>query len=95
MEMLTEDIKFMNSPTINIGVFYPPPDANTMWLEKFEEYVENLTSSGHERIIMGDFNIDQLKTSPFKRSMQTLGLEQTIKVPTRVTKDSSTLIGHI
>jgi exonuclease III len=49
---------------------------NTMWLEKFEEHVENLTSNGHEQIIMGDFNIDQLKTSTFKRSMETFGLEQ-------------------
>jgi hypothetical protein len=44
---------------------------------------------------MGDFNIDQLKTSTFKRSIETLGLEQTIKGPTRITKDSSTLIDHI
>jgi hypothetical protein len=41
MEMLTVDIKFMNSPTLNIGVVYRPPDSNTMWLEKFEEYVDN------------------------------------------------------
>lgn len=60
----------MNSPTLNIGVVYRPPDSETQRLEKCEEYIEDVTNSGHERIIMGTSNINQLKAFNLKRSME-------------------------
>lgn len=65
MKFLTVDIKLLNSPTINVGVVYRPPDSYAQWIEGFDERIEDLSTSGTctEQAIMGDFNIDQLKSS--------------------------------
>lgn len=95
LEFMTVDIKFLNSPRINIGVVYRPPDSNAQWLVDFEERIEDLSATGSEQIIMGDFNIDQLKSSSFKSMMEIFNLTQIITDPTREARDSSTLIDHI
>ena len=94
-EMITVDIKLLNSPKITVGVVYRPPDSNVQWLHSFEDHMEDVVINGSEYVIMGDYNYDQLKTSVLQASMDTIGLEQIITEPTRVTKDTSTLIDHI
>ena len=46
-------------------------------------------------VIMGDFNVDQLKEGRMRSLMNTLNLSQLIKEPIRVIKDTRTLIDHI
>lgn len=95
LEFMTVHMKFLNSPRTNIGVVYRPPDSNAQWLVVFEERIEDLSVTGSEQIIMGDFNIDQLKSSNLKSMMEIFNLTQIITDPTREARGSSTLIDHI
>ena len=50
-----------------------------------------------ETILLGDLNVDHLRETndEIKRTIQTNGLKQLIKAPTRITKESNTLIDII
>lgn len=95
LEFMTVDIKFLNSPRINIGVVYRPPDSNAQWLVEFEERIEDLSVTGSKQIIMGDFNIDQSKSFNLKSMMEIFNLTQIITDPTCEVRGSSTVINHI
>lgn len=51
--------------------------------------------SGSKQIIIGDFNIDQSKSSSLKSMREIFNLTQIITDPTREARGSSTLIDHI
>ncbi|XP_062573471.1 uncharacterized protein LOC134235355, partial [Saccostrea cucullata] len=95
MEMLSLDIKQYNSPKITIAVVYRPPDAKAKWVSTFENVVDEIMTDSSEVVILGDFNIDELKNTSFKSQMEINGLHQVINTPTRVTSHSETLIDHI
>ena len=82
-----------------IGFIYRPPSSDTQWTEEFTNILEKTQTLNTEMIIMGDFNIDLTqenhKTRKWKHLMNTFGLTQTVKEPTRVTKNSATLIDHV
>lgn len=78
LEFMTVDIKLLNSPRINIGVVYRPPDSNAEWLADFEERVEDNSATGSEQVNMGDFNINQLKSSSLQSMMEIFYLTQVI-----------------
>ena len=61
--------------------------------------MESAVTEGTEVLLMGDLNINLLRSSPNAGTMESLSnemnLTQTIRDPTRVTQDSATLIDHI
>lgn len=95
LEVLTLDIKQLNSPTLKLGVVYRPPDSLVQWYTDFDSVAEELATSAENIIVMGDFNVDQLKDDRMTKVMNTYNYKQLIAEPTRVTKDTSTLIDHM
>ena len=80
---------------------YRPPDGD---IKAFIEILSNLiddltTSSNPDILVMGDINIDLKKSTPssnkIKQLLQSRGMVQLIKDPTRVSNTGNTLIDHI
>ena len=71
------------------------------FMSHFEETIEKLTSLNKNVFIMGDFNIDLLKcetsqiSHDFLMSLQSCYLIPTVDKPTRVHRNSATLIDNI
>lgn len=88
VEVRINDDKFL------VGTFYSPPDSDcsSMLEEKLSELSLNYTST----ILTGDFNTDLLKFCPkttrFKNTIESFGLECLNEVPTHFHSDGSSLI---
>lgn len=83
-----------------VGVVYRPPNSSfSDFLESMENILELLSNLKTECYLMGDYNINLLKTNDnltnFTNLFYSYGLFQTITKPTRVTHRSATLIDHI
>ena len=86
------------SPSILVGFLYRNPASPAEWYKWFTEMIDNVykTKPDIDILILGDFNIDLKKTQPrWQTVISSLGLTQLIKVPTRVTQNSETLLDHI
>ena len=83
------------------NIYRPPITSNHLHPEfeaAFEDMINSSTCENKETILIGDMNADYLqqwKKRNIKRIISTSGLKQLIEKPTRVTKDSSTLIDII
>lgn len=82
-----------------IMVIYHSPSASHGDFVRFlEDIIEELIIRG-ECMIIGDFNIDIMLDSFYTRKLQTtmlsLGMKQYVNKPTRITKDSKTIIDLI
>ena len=95
LEMLCLKIKQKNSMPIMCATVYRPPSEHVEWYTQFEQEVEKLSTENDILVFLGDFNVDELKSNRLKDLMVLYGLSQQISSPTRITKDSSTLIDHI
>jgi exonuclease III len=71
------------------------PNSKSDWFEHIEKYVDELSTSKNENVLMGDCNINENKNPDFKFLTKTFGLSQIIKEDTRVTQGSRTFIDHI
>ena len=80
-----------------VCILYRPPDSPINWYENFEAEIHKASSYSHNIIILGDLNIDLLKTIPSRWTsiLNSYNLTQIINQPTRITSASSTLIDHI
>lgn len=82
-----------------IGFVYRNPRCTNDWIDLFEEELQVALNYSNDIIIAGDFNIDLLPPSKppqkWQHVLETYSLHQLINEPTRVTKDSKTLIDHI
>lgn len=107
-ESLIIDIRGPNNKRLKIAVVYRPntPIANLSSSELITESFEllnNLLSvlGNHPSYIVGDFNIDLLKSKSCKIAAEYLdilfsyGFLQTITKPTRIAQSSATLIDHV
>ena len=91
------------SRPIVLGNIYRSPRFNSVreFSQSLSSLVEKLNNENKEIIIVGDLNIDLIKstthkgTSEFLDSMLSNDLYPKITVPTRVTHSSATLIDHI
>ena len=98
-ENLWIEINCQDKKTV-LGVIYRHPRYNySDFQSKFKETIFNLNRSNKPFIICGDFNIDLLKecNSNYKDSIQALGCNQYIDLPTRIdlAKNSSSIINHL
>ena len=96
-------VKFQpkSSKPFIVGTIYRPPDSSDYLSKKFETVLssrlETLEDINKEIIILGDLNIDYLKkdNETIKDFFRINGFVQLIKLPTRVTETTSTLIDVI
>ena len=91
-----------NGKTNVIGVIYRHPNYNFQEFQNnFLNTLHNLNKTRCKFYICGDFNINQLtyytlsNVKCFTDSIMSLGCENVIKKPTRITTHSATLIDHI
>ena len=99
-EVCFVEIKCLNSK-IAIGVVYKSPLISYTEYSVLTEVLAPIITGYEHHLILGDFNIDQLKpdSSPCKyfrdHVLEPYDLSQVITEPTRIAKDSSTLIDLI
>ena len=99
-EMIFVEID-INNVKILVGVIYKSPSTRYGIFDEILEYLAYFSTKYYHAIFLGDMNIDQLKSnSPafryFNENIITpLSLSQMVKTPTRITKDTSTLIDLI
>ena len=97
IETLWLEITLPNSKPFLVCTVYRPPNANTDWIDLFEDELSIAQTTGYEIILIGDFNIDYLNCSNKKwlNLIQLFDLKQLVNSPTRITQNSSSLIDHI
>jgi hypothetical protein len=79
-----------------IGFIYRNPSSTMAWFDNFVCMMDKVLANNSNILLLGDFNLDLLKTQTMWESTYTMfGLTQMIKNPTRITSTSSTLIDHI
>ena len=88
-----------NSNSFIVGTLNRPPDSSQYLSKNFDTVLANLLKEmdNKEVIILGDINVDYLKTThrSIKDSFLLNGFYQLIKAPTRVTETTATLIDVI
>ena len=99
LESLFIEISSKGEKTI-LGVVYRPPNSNTTdFLNKLNEIVFKFKDK--KLHLVGDFNLDLLKseqhslTNDFLTDINSMGLQPTISLPTRIAPTSATLIDNI
>lgn len=83
--------------TINIGVFYRPPNCNlNNCVADLDNILSNVCLSQGEIICLGDLNVDFFKMrNPVADCFESYGLSQILNEPTRITCNTQTLIDPI
>ena len=107
LQLLNETVESMwikiyckKKQEITIGVVYRHPNNNiNTFTDQFSELLQNLSDEKHSLYITGDFNINVLdktnkQISNYLSMTKSLNLHNFIKIPTRITKTSSTCIDH-
>eukprot|EP00794_Sanderia_malayensis_P002144 gene2144-2438_t len=102
IECIWIEILFPKSKGFLIGVIYRPPDSSKHLPETFNETFESMLSKviseDKECILTGDINCNYLERSDHKELkaiFSSFNLKQLISSPTRITKESKTLIDVI
>ncbi|MCG7869794.1 MAG: hypothetical protein JAY74_25915 [Candidatus Thiodiazotropha taylori] len=81
-----------------IGNLYRPPNSKIEFNDRFEEFMDKVSNEEKEIILMGDFNKNLLTNTCDREWLNftlSLGLNQMVSQPTRVTSSTCTLIDHI
>ena len=100
IEILTIEIIKNRVKPFLITTWYRPPSDTINIPYKFENCLKLIDKEDKESIILGDINCDLLDNNPtsliseLKFITNLYQYEQLIKEPTRITKDTSTLIDH-
>ena len=92
------EITLGKSKPFLIGNMYRPPDSKVEFIDRFENFIDNVSNEGKEMILMGDFNknlLNEHRDIEWDNFVNSLGFDQLVCDPTRVTDTSSTLIDHI
>jgi exonuclease III len=96
VESIWIEVKLKNCSPILMGFCYRNPSERINWMDNFTAMMDAVSLEGKEIILLGDFNIDLLKTTnQWTTLTNSFNLHQLIKTPTRVTATSQTLIDHI
>ena len=96
-ELIFVEVEVLHNKIL-IGVIYKSPKEYFTAYGDILEILAFMTSKYNNVVLLGDYNIDQLKpeTASYKYFKNTilepLALQQFVKEPTRITKDTSTLI---
>ena len=101
-EIHTIEIQIPNDKNIIIGIIYRPPDLNIpAFINSFDSVLSKINSEGKKVWLTGDFNINLLNfnhhslTNDFLNLLLSYSFFPLISKPTRITKNSKTLIDNI
>ena len=96
VESIWVEIYVKHCKPVIIGFLYRNPAEKADWVDGFNLMMDAATFDSKELILFGDFNIDLLNPNKnWSIVYATQGLEQIIDRPTRVTKNTATLIDHV
>ena len=99
LEAIWVEIRVNRKKTILVCSIYQPPVSSCRFMDDFSNMLEIASTECKEILVMGDMNINLLSDSSASRRLQSLSeelsLTQLIAEPTRVNKDSKTMIDHI
>ncbi|XP_055958041.1 uncharacterized protein LOC126824167 isoform X2 [Patella vulgata] len=97
IESIWIELNLKKSKPILICCIYRNPASTKLWIDSFSEMMESAWNNKNEILIIGDLNIDLYKNQNkhWTDLLQTFGLRQLIKAPTRVTDKTKTLIDHL
>ena len=97
IELMLVNLKIKRK-SIVCGLYYRPPSSNPPDLANLESTLQEIPpAQSKSLLLLGDFNIDLLKSSsPALNSIvDKQGLTQVVTSPTRSTSTSATLIDHV
>ena len=100
-QALSIEIHLSNGPNIICGIMYRQHNKPERFQEYFDETLEKFSTSNKSIFVMGDFKINLLGVETchyahnFLLSLQSFSLIPTIDKPTRVYKNTATLIDNI
>ena len=92
------EISPTNGKSFLVVNIYRPPNSTIEFNDRFEDFIDVISNQEKEFILLGDFNKNLLIEETERNwgnFTTSLGLTQLVSEPTRVTKDSKTLIDHI
>ena len=92
------EISPQNSKSFLVGNIYRPPYSKVEYNDRFEDFMDIVINEDKEFVLLGDLNKNLLNEEidrDWGNFIMSLGLTQLVSEPTRVTKDSTTLIDHI
>lgn len=96
---LSIELNILNNKYCVTSFYHPPQRNDSLFLEYFENYLEEIMEYDGNIYIGGDFNYDLLKDTYYSKKIKEMihrsGLYQIVNKPTRVTDNSSTLIDYI
>ena len=102
IECIWIEILFPKTKGFLVGIIYRPPDSSKHLCPnfnyKFESMLSTVSAENKECILSGDINCNYLVPSDHKEIKSILsyfGLKQLISSPTRITRESKTLIDVI
>ena len=102
IECIWIEILFPKTKSFLIGIIYRPPDSSKHLCAdfncKFESMLSTVSSEDKECILTGDINCNYLVPADHKEIksiLASVGLKQLISTPTRITRESKTLIDII
>ena len=97
IEALWIELPLRNIKNVLLCVLYRPPDSKTEWSNMFLEMMTNPCNTSLDIIVVGDFNLNLLngENKKWLHDVESLGLTQVVKLPTRTTECTSTLIDHV
>ena len=99
IECIWLKVNYHNTPFL-VGQIYRNCTYDSDWFMHFESMMDKVSSLNIQIVLLGDININTLdKGRPAYKQWSLVhlsyNLNQLIDVPTRVTKDSATIIDHI
>lgn len=94
IEVIWLKVSLKHVKQILIGCCYRPPNANTVYLDKICDMLDNASSTNHEIYFMGDLNIDWFSSvCPMKIKLMSTsaacGLSQVINKLTKICMKSN------
>ena len=100
LECICLEIKFPHNKPLLLNFTYRPTNSGQNWIDVYENQLIQAENSNMEFILLGDFNINFSLSGTYNNSnwselIQDFGLHQHIKIPTRITKNSESIIDHI
>ena len=99
LETLFIEIEDKSDKNVVVGLVYKTPSFNEdVLIEEMEHLMEKFSNDHKYKVVMGDFNIDLLKSTSrldFLNSMISSFQYPLVTIPTRVTDKSATLIDNI
>ena len=102
IECLWIEIDILNGNNLLVGCMYRPPDSSAYLYKDFNSALDKMVTTVNknclETLLLGDINVNYLQITShkdLKNIFSSHGLKQLVKQPTRVTKDTKSLIDVI